>query len=197
MFFLGVELASSFENVIGIDLSNNFLPLLEKRRPQNLTAFVADALDSYKNPRIASRKYNLIVGANLLDRIADPAAWIQQCKNLLEDDGIFILFTPFTWMQDYTDEKKWLGGIRENAEVVWSLRGTVDVAAPELSLCERSSHVPFIIPDADGSQQYTFSQCMVFCKRKRFGLLSSGVGNVSGIGYVDEGDENYATPQNQ
>lgn len=37
-------------------------------------------------------------------------------------------------------------------------------AAPELALRRTPTHVPFVIPDTDGTFQYTYSQFMVFGK---------------------------------
>jgi hypothetical protein len=92
------------------------------------------------------------------------------------------------------------GGIRQDAEVVWSLRGIIRAASPELCLCQQASHLPFIIPDADGTFQFTYSQCMVFCKHKGSAEGGRGASSASisgGSTYVDEGDSNYATPPPQ
>jgi len=51
-------------------------------------------------------------------------------KEILEDDGLFIVFTPFTWMKQWADVDKWLGGHRVNAEIVCSLNGLAKKCAP-------------------------------------------------------------------
>jgi hypothetical protein len=97
--------------VVAFDNQPKFLPVLETRRPHNMTAFVGDALLANQDPNFTATasKYNLIVGANLIDRLSDPALWINHCKDLLEEDGLLILFSPFTWMREYTEENHWLG----------------------------------------------------------------------------------------
>jgi len=58
-------------------------------------------------------------------------------------------------------QDNWLGGYRANSEVVWTLHGIMNACAP-LELCTAPAHVPFVIPDVDGSYQYTYSQLLVF-----------------------------------
>ena len=65
----------------------------------------------------AGRSFDLIVGANLVDRLDDPLAWIQQSKELLSDEGILVVISPFTWLESVTPEARWLGGVRKDSEV--------------------------------------------------------------------------------
>jgi hypothetical protein len=72
---------------------------------------------------------------------------------------------------------------------VWSLNGAVAAAGPDLCLRQEPTHVPFVIPDADGTFQYTYSQCLVFGRRK--------VDSVSAYpkeGYMPDIALNYSSP---
>lgn len=144
--------------------------MAKKHAPPNLTAVFGDAMVFHEDPLAKNEKFNLIVGANLVDRVPDPSVWVKRSCELLADDGLLVIFTPFTWLKEYSDQSKWFGGFRRDAELVWSLNGTVEMAMPELYLCQPPTHVPFVIPDADGSFQYTYSQCMVFSKK---GIVAS------------------------
>lgn len=130
-----------------------------------MTLFHGDAHVAHSNPVVEGKKFNLIVGANLVDRMANPREWIQNSKGLLADDGLLVIFSPFTWMKDFTKEENWLGGFRQDSEVVWSLQGAIRQAGPELRVCEPPTHVPFAIPSPDGTMCYVYSQCVVFSKK--------------------------------
>lgn len=165
--FLGYDLAIHFERVVAYDYAMGFVDMAKKHAPANMTAAFGDAMTFHEDPLAKDEKFNLIVGANLVDRVPDPAVWVKRSSEQLAEDGLLVIFTPFTWLKEYSSEDKWFGGIRRDAEVVWSLNGAIATAGPELCLCEAPTHVPFVIPDADGTFQYTYSQCMVFARRGR------------------------------
>ena len=159
-------MAASFERVVAYDYADGFVKMAKKYAPANMTSAFGDAMVFHDDPLVRHEKFNLIVGANLVDRVPDPAVWVKESSRLLAADGLLIIFTPFTWLSEYSEKCKWFGGTRRDAEVVWSLNGTLECALPQLCLCEAPTHVPFIIPDADGSFQYTYSQCMVFARKE-------------------------------
>jgi hypothetical protein len=115
---------------------------------------------------IAGKSFDLIVGANLVDRLDDPMAWIQKSKEMLSDEGVLVIISPFTWLEGVTPEDKWLGGFRRDSEVHYSHVGVVQSCLPELELCATPTHLPFTIADPDGTTQYTYAQVLVF-QRKR------------------------------
>jgi hypothetical protein len=117
---------------------------------------------------IAGLSFDLIVGANLVDRLDDPAKYIQRGKEMLSEEGVFVVISPFTWIESATPEAKWLGGVRKDSEVHYSHLGVVQACMPELELCAAPTHIPFTIADPDGTTQYTYAQVLVF-RRKRAG----------------------------
>jgi len=159
---LALELAASFREVVALDFSQAFIEHLQKRAPANVTPLCGDAhlIDEYRE--VASGDFNLIVGANVVDRLSDPREWIQRSKRLLAEDGLLVIFSPFTWREDFASPEKWLGGVRRDAEICWSLHTVVAACLPELKLMQPPTHVPFVIPDPDSTYQYTYSQCIVF-----------------------------------
>lgn len=56
-------------------------------------------------------KFNLIFGGNLIDRLYNPAAFLEQIGEFIEPNGILILASPYSWLSEYTSKSKWLGGI--------------------------------------------------------------------------------------
>lgn len=43
-------------------------------------------------------KFSLIFAGNLIDRIYDPEGFLRQITEFLDDKGILILTSPYTWL---------------------------------------------------------------------------------------------------
>lgn len=56
-----------------------------------------------------------MLAANLLCRVPSPAACLSEIDAALNPGGILVLTSPFTWLEEYTDRSKWVGGRREDA----------------------------------------------------------------------------------
>lgn len=54
--------------------------------------------------------FDCVVALNLLDRLPDPAAFLQSLPELVSPNGLLILTTPFTWMTAYTPRENWING---------------------------------------------------------------------------------------
>ena len=161
----GIELSSVFQHVTAFDYSAKVLATAADNRTKNMTTYEGDAHVVNSHPEVEGKTFNLIVGANLVDRMSNPREWILNSKKLLSEDGLLIVFSPFTWMKEFTKEENWLGGFRQDSEVVWSLQGVIRHAGPELCVCEPPSHVPLAIPSPDGTVSYVYSQCVIFGRK--------------------------------
>ena len=80
---------------------------------------------------------------------------------MLKQGGLLIISSPYTWMEEHTPLSKWIGGFKKNGENYFTVDGLKELLQPELSLLE-VHRIPFVIPDADGTFQYTYSNCTVF-----------------------------------
>jgi len=80
---------------------------------------------------------------------------------MLNEGGLLIISSPYTWKPEHTALEKWIGGYKHDGEDRYTVVGLSTYLAPELVLLEERK-VPFVIPDADGTFQYTYSNCTVF-----------------------------------
>ena len=80
---------------------------------------------------------------------------------MLKQGGLLIISSPYTWMEEHTPPSKWIGGFKKNGENFFTVDGLQELLQPELFLLE-VHRVPFVIPDADGTFQYTYSNCTIF-----------------------------------
>jgi hypothetical protein len=80
---------------------------------------------------------------------------------MLKQGGLLVISSPYTWMSEHTPPEKWIGGFKKNGENFFTVDGLKELLQPELKLLE-VHRIPFVIPDADGTFQYTYSNCTIF-----------------------------------
>jgi 2-polyprenyl-3-methyl-5-hydroxy-6-metoxy-1,4-benzoquinol methylase len=96
-----IELASHFDEVVGIDLShafieaaNNVLNVKYSNLANKVKFIVGDAC----NLDQGLGKFSLIFGGNLIDRLYDPEAFLLHVSHFLEPNGVLILTSPYSWL---------------------------------------------------------------------------------------------------
>lgn len=83
---------------------------------------------------------------------------------MLSETGILIISSPYTWKPEHTKPEHWIGGLERAGREVTTKEGLCDLLSPELELLD-TLRVPFVIPDSDGTFQYTYSNTTVFGRR--------------------------------
>lgn len=62
-------------------------------------------------------KYDGVIMANLLCRLPDPMACLNQLPDIVrENGGLVVLVTPYSWLDHYTERSQWLGGYYEEED---------------------------------------------------------------------------------
>ena len=84
---------------------------------------------------------------------------------MLSDSGLLVISSPYTWKPEHTDPSLWLGGLVREGQPLFTQDGLESLLGPELVLLE-TQKVPFVIPDSDGTFQYTYSNCTIFGRSK-------------------------------
>lgn len=69
--------------------------------------FVGDAC---KLPSYQLGTFDAILLSNLLCRLPDPMSCLDALPFLINDGGIVLFITPYSWLEEYTNKKDWLGG---------------------------------------------------------------------------------------
>ena len=83
---------------------------------------------------------------------------------MLSDTGLLVISSPYTWKPEHTKPENWIGGLERGGREVTTKEGLCELLGPELTLLE-SLRVPFVIPDSDGTFQYTYSNATIFGRR--------------------------------
>jgi len=157
-----MELCKVFAKVEAYDYSQSFVDMMLENKTQkgldNLTAYQGD---SHIQNQLTTEKFDLIFGCNLIDRLHTPIEWVKQSQAMLREGGLLIIASPYTWKPEHTSIENWLGGYLKDAENHFTVDGLKEALMPTLVLLEEKK-VPFVIPDADGTFQYTYSNCTIF-----------------------------------
>ncbi|WP_321471210.1 5-histidylcysteine sulfoxide synthase [Halarcobacter sp.] len=185
------ELAKTFDEVLGIDFSANFINVgVKLKKYDSLTYKLATEGELYDEKNVSLEQlnleeikekvefmqgdacnlkdiytgYDLIFCSNLIDRLYYPQKFLDDIPNRVNENGLLVLLSPYTWLEDYTPKQNWLGGfIRDNKEVK-----TLDTLKENLE--DRfefidTIDVPFVIKETNRKFQHSVSQMSIW-KRK-------------------------------
>ncbi len=110
--------------------------------------------------------YDLVLAANLIDRIYSPLKFLGGIHERINPGGVLVIVSPYTWLEEYTKKEEWLGGYREDGEPVWTLDGLKDVLAPHFKMAGEPLDVPFVIRETRRKSQHTLAELTVWELKK-------------------------------
>ncbi|MDD2791115.1 MAG: 5-histidylcysteine sulfoxide synthase [Sulfurimonas sp.] len=186
------ELAKSFDAVEGIDFSVRFVQVGSKLKAEGYVAFSSKEegdLLTYK--KVTSEElgysklgekvsfwqgdacnlkpnfsgYDLILATNLIDRLYSPMLFLESVHERLNQDGVLILTSPYTWQESSTKKELWLGGYKdENGNEIKTIDTLQKVLAEKFELLHLQD-LPFVIKESARKYQHTLSQVSVWKRR--------------------------------
>ena len=106
--------------------------------------------------------YDLVLAANLIDRLYAPRRFLADIYGRLNRGGILVLTSPYSWSEEFTKKEEWLGGYREAGEPVWTLEGLKEFLSPHFSLVGEPRDVPFVIRETRRRFQHTLTEVTVW-----------------------------------
>lgn len=182
------ELARHCCEVIGIDYSHRFIEVARQLQQQGsisysyveegrlttpATAAVPAEIKRHRvsfeqgdaqNLRSDLGAFDVVLLANLVDRLREPRRCLSSLPNLVRPGGHLIVTTPCTWLDDYTPRTEWLGGFEEDGRPVRT-HGTLQaVLAPHFALT-RTLDLPFLIREHARKFQWSVAQATVWIRR--------------------------------
>jgi putative 4-mercaptohistidine N1-methyltranferase len=126
------ELARHFDDVLGIDFSARFVAEADRlrldRRATIRVPREGTMTDEIKIELPADLRgenirfergdacnlptdlgpFDLVLMANLIDRLPDPAHCLARAPGLINPGGWLIITSPYTWLEEYTPRAQWL-----------------------------------------------------------------------------------------
>ncbi len=186
------ELCSNFKSVTGIDFSARFISVaqsfkdkgilrfekkiegdIKENREITLKSIVLDEVDLQRlefwqgdacNLKPHFKNYDMIVAINLLDRLYDPKLFLKDMAKRLNENGIFIIGSPFTWSEEYVKKENWLGGKVEDGKPIYSYDTLAKILNEEFELVDGPFDVEFVIQEHVRKYQHSFSKFSIWKK---------------------------------
>lgn len=177
------ELARYFDEVVGIDFSARFVAEAERMRKQRLITIRApregDATDELHvalpedaptgnvrfeqgdacNLRPDLGTFDLVLMANLIDRLPDPRKCLARVPALVFSGGGLIVTSPYTWLEEYTPREKWLDGAGRG-----TMAALKEVFAGDFEL-QRVLDLPFLIREHRRKYQWSIAEASIWRRR--------------------------------
>ena len=107
--------------------------------------------------------YDVVFAGNLIDRLYDPALFLADITPRVLPGGLLVITSPYTWLEDYTQKSKWLGGRREHGEPLTTFDGLSRSLAGQFTLVARTD-IPFVIRETARKHQHTIAELTVWRK---------------------------------
>ena len=186
------ELAKTFDEVEGIDFSVRFVQVGSKLKEDGYVAFssreegeltsnkkvtlqelgyedVAQKVSFWQgdacNLKPNFTAYDFIMATNLIDRLYNPRLFLDAVDERLNDDGILMLTSPYTWQESSTKKEFWLGGYKdENGNEVRTIESLKNILHDKFELLHVED-LEFVIKETARKFQHTISQVSVWKKR--------------------------------
>jgi putative 4-mercaptohistidine N1-methyltranferase len=178
------ELARVVDQVLGIDYSRSFIHAARKMarehslginvkeegdifsqrtvtlparlRSGNVRFRVGDAQDFDGFPR---GKFHVVLAINLIDRLRYPSRFFANlfAYESVLSNGQLLIASPYTWMEEYTPRRNWLGGKRHLVHFIDSL------LRPMFQLVRRRD-LPFLIREHRRKYQWCVSEVSTYVR---------------------------------
>ena len=170
------ELARHCSQVIGIDDSESFIKVAqhlkeegtypamrldEGRTTTRLSASVPDGIDrcrvsfeqgNAQHIRPDIGQFDVVMACNLICRLPEPLKLIGRLPKLLKPGGQLFITTPFSWLEEYTQEEHWLN--HGGQDSFSSLQVALE---PDFEL-DDEWNMPFLIREHARKFQYSVAQ---------------------------------------
>lgn len=188
------ELAHYFDEVTGLDFSARFIQVADQLKSNGNVLYTipqeGEIMD-FKEQTLAElgladvahkcnfmqqdatnmkphfTHYDMVVAVNLIDRLYEPKKFLQMIHKRMNQGGLLMLASPYTWLEDYTQKEHWLGGYKDatTGENVTTLEGLHTVLDAHFERVKEPFEMPFVIRETKRKFQHSISEVTLW-KRK-------------------------------
>ena len=102
--------------------------------------------------------FDLILAANLIDRLYDPAQFLSVVHERLNLGGVLLIASPYTWLEEHTPRQDWVGGYKKDGENFTTQDGLKAMLGEHFRLVAAPQDVPFVIRETRRKFQHTLSE---------------------------------------
>jgi len=179
------ELAARFEQVTGIDFSVRFIALARRLQERGRISYrlpvegdlIADQQVSLSTLGLAATAtrvaflqedaqrlderfddFDLVLAANLIDRLPDPGRFLAAIHRRLVVGGLLAIASPYSWLEQFTPHRRWLGGRFRVGAPLTTLEGLSRKLARHFAPVGKPQEVEFVIRETARTFQHGISQ---------------------------------------
>ena len=175
------ELARGYREVLGVDLSRAFIDAADTLRRQGelryfrkdegtlgvaLNAMIDSTID---RSRVSFRQadacalpaeladFDAVLLANLLCRLPSPKALLGRLggpRGLVKRGGLLAIFSPYSWLEQFTPPGAWLGGYERDGRPLTSAVALSESLTAEGFELLREANLPLVIREHARKYQY-------------------------------------------
>ena len=102
--------------------------------------------------------YDLVLAANLIDRLYNPALFLAHIHERINPGGVLMLASPYTWLAEHTRREDWVGGFKKDGENFTTLDGLKAHLGAHFRLMESPRDLPFVIRETRRKFQHSLSE---------------------------------------
>lgn len=183
------ELARVFDHATGVDFSARFIGQGVQLAQQGILRYTLTdegELVSYKERTLSNlgldhvknkveffqgdacnlkpifTGYDLILAANLIDRLYDPAKLLNSIHTRINLGGLLMITSPYTWLTEHTKKEAWIGGFKRDGENFTTLDGLKEMLGKHFRLIQGPQAVPFVIRETKRKFQHTLAEVTIW-----------------------------------
>ena len=183
------ELARGFGTVTGLDFSSRFFRLAARMQEEGHLRYALPEegeLLSYHELTLAElglegardrvrffqadacnlpekyRGYDLVLAANLIDRLYSPRSFLRSIGDRINPGGLLVIASPYSWSEQFTKRQEWLGGYREAGENVFTLPALGEALGAQFRMLGEPRQVPFVIRETRRKFQHSVAELSVW-----------------------------------
>ena len=190
------ELARHFDDVTGLDFSARFIQIANQLQTigeikyaipsqGEIMDFKSQTLNDLNLKNVAHKclfmqqdacnlkprftGYDMVVAVNLLDRLYEPAKFLNGLADRINDNGFLLLASPYTWQEEHTQKSFWLGGYKDEktGENVTTLEGIHAILDKDFERVTEPFDIPFVIRETERKFQHTLSEFTLWKKKAK------------------------------
>lgn len=186
------ELARVFDAVDALDFSARFVQVgaqmqrlgrirYERKEQGDLTTFqertladmgIEDSMNHINfmqqdacNMKARFTGYDLVLAANLIDRLRQPSRFLQDIATRILPGGYLVIASPYTWLEEFTPKENWIGGFKRDGEPVTTLDGLQEHLGAHFTLTGEPLKLPFVIRETMHKHQHSLSEVTIWKKK--------------------------------
>lgn len=105
------------------------------------------------------RNYDLVLAANVVERLHDPRAFLREIADRIRPGGVLVLSSAYNWTADVTPREQWLGGFKRDGENLSSLDGLKQALAEHFRLLpDFPVDVPLVLRETARTYRHHIAQ---------------------------------------